>query len=454
MGSKRKSIVKNNLFITISFGIIIGIVFPFYTMLFVTFKNQMCFYLFSIGAIIAGIIVGLISFLITKVTILRVLSVLSERLKDISEGEGDLTKSIELISLDEIGEMIKYFNSTIQNIRSLILTIRRKSDALTETGNNLFSTINQTVSAINQISANQTSIKNQIVNQSDSITETNATIRQISHNIENLNSQIDKQASNVVQSSSAIEEMMANISSVTNNLLSNADNMNELILASENGKSDLEVVSKSIQEVTIKSEELLNISSIIQAIASQTNLLSMNAAIEAAHAGDAGRGFAVVAEEIRKLSESSGAQAKTVTSAVKQINESMNKLTRATVIIQKQFTAIDNKIRLVSEIENQIQISMKKQDSDSNEILKAVRKLNVITTQVKSGSNEMLTGSQEIFQESNNLGLISDEVSTSMNEITSNVDQIKIAADKVNDLGKENNENIEAIMNVINIFKV
>ena len=145
--------------------------------------------------------------------------------------------------------------------------------------------------------------------------------------------------------------MLANIASVTGVLNSDARNVAELAAASEAGRADLASVSERIREVARESEGLLEISSVIQNVASQTDLLSMNAAIEAAHAGESGKGFAVVADEIRKLAESSGEQSKTISASLKRIKDSMEAITLSTDKVMDQFEDINSRIRAVSERE-------------------------------------------------------------------------------------------------------
>ena len=375
-------------------------------------------------------------------------------LKDLSEGEGDLTKRLEVKSHDEIGEMSRYFNLTLDKVKSLVIAIKKQSSVLDEIGLELASNMNETAASIQQINANIQSIKNQTLNQSASVTETNSTMTQIIQNIQKLNEHIDQQATNVNQSSSAIEEMLANIASVTNALAKNEQNVTELAGAAEIGHSDLAAVSESIFKIAKESEGLLEVSRVIESVASQTNLLSMNAAIEAAHAGDSGRGFAVVADEIRKLAESSGNQSKTVSSSLKKIKEAMGSISGATATVLKQFESIDDKIKTVTEREHGIRNAMDEQNSGSKEILDAVGQLTDITAHVKSGSNEMFTGSQEIIRESANLGRITAEVTGSMNEMAAGVEQITTALSKINEISQENKESIAALTAEVRKFKV
>ncbi|MDR0589335.1 MAG: methyl-accepting chemotaxis protein, partial [Spirochaetaceae bacterium] len=291
-------------------------------------------------------------------------------------GEGDLTRQLEAHSKDEIGDMTYSFNMTLEKIRNLILVIREKARSLSKTGTELSTNMNTTASAITEIIANIQSLKNQMSNQNSAVDESGEAIEKISTGIANLNIQIDKQAESVSQSSSAIEEMLANIQSVTTTLIGNSGNVQELADASGIGRVGLEEVAADIQGIARESEGLLEINAVMENIASQTNLLSMNAAIEAAHAGEAGKGFAVVADEIRKLAESSGEQSKTISGVLKKIKDSIDRITRSTNEVLTKFEAIDRGVRTVSDQEENVRNAMEEQGQGSKQILEAVGRLN------------------------------------------------------------------------------
>jgi methyl-accepting chemotaxis protein len=414
--------------------------------------NQMTRFAIIVAAAALVLSVVVVYFVLNSTT--KPIVKVAETLKDISEGEGDLTRSITVSSKDEIGDLALYFNNTIGKIKNLVLVIKKEALSLNNIGNDLASNMTETAAAINQITSNIQSIKGRVINQSASVTETNATMEQVIANINKLNGHVENQSNNVSQASSAIEQMVANINSVTNTLVNNVSNVNTLKEASEVGKTGLQEVASDIQEIARESEGLLEINSVMENIASQTNLLSMNAAIEAAHAGEAGKGFAVVADEIRKLAESSGEQSKTIGTVLKKIAESIKKITVSTDNVLKRFEAIDSGVRTVADQEENIRNAMEEQGEGSKQVLQGVGNVNVLTQQVKSSSEEMLEGSKEVMKESLNLERVTQEITGGMKEMTSGADQVNIAVNHVNEISARNREGIETLMREVSRFKV
>ena len=369
-------------------------------------------------------------------------------------GEGDFTHGLEVRSNDEIGNIGRSFNITLEKMKTLIITIKKQAAALFDIGNALASNMNQTAAAVNQITANIKSIKSQVASQSSSVTETNATMEQITGTINRLSDHIDHQSVSVSSSSSAVEQMLANIQSVTDTLVRNAENAYSLSIASEDGRASLQEVAQDIREIAHESEGLLEINKLMKNIAGQTNLLSMNAAIEAAHAGDAGSGFAVVSGEIRKLAENSGEQSKTIGSVLRKIIASIEKIDRSTGIVLGKFEVIDTGVKTVTNQEANIREAMEEQGVGSHQILETISQLKDITHHVKDGSRKMLSDSWEVIEEGKRLEQVTQEITGGMNEMADGADKRNAARNQVNEISGKNKESIDILVREVSRFKV
>jgi methyl-accepting chemotaxis protein/CheY-like chemotaxis protein len=249
--------------------------------------------------------------------------------------------------------------------------------------------------------------------------------------------------------------MTANIQSVTKTLVQNTENLEILAEASENGKTGLQTVAGNILEIARESEGLLEINTVMASIASQTNLLSMNAAIEAAHAGAAGKGFAVVADEIRKLAESSGKQSKTTGVMLKKIKALIDSISKSSNDVLTRFDAIDSSVKTVSEHGLNIRNAMEEQEAGGKQILESINRLKDITHLVKNGSNEMSDSGDELTKKTSEFINISNQVVNTMNKIVGGaMSDIQLAIKHVDEMSIENNRNFIDLKEETEKFKV
>ncbi len=228
-------------------------------------------------------------------------------------------------------------------------------------------------------------------------------------NMQTLASASDDMAASVTESSASIEQMVANIKSITQVLETNAESVVALREASEHGKAGLTESTALIEQIATESNELVQASEVIQRIAAQTDLLAVNAAIEAAHAGDYGRGFAVVADEIRKLAEESGEQAKSIGKVLKQLKKSIDTGARSSSEAKSRF---DQVVELTGKVEDQeltIKAAMEEQSAGSQQVLEALTNMNELTVKVKEESDELLVTSQEVLAELRRLAVTHEE---------------------------------------------
>ena len=371
-----------------------------------------------------------------------------------STANGDLTKRLPETGKDEIAMASRSFNLTMRALGEMIGMVKKQSEVLFDIGNDLASNMAETASAMDQITSNIHGIKSRVLNQSVSVAESNASMEQVTVNINKLSYQIEHQTGAVSQASSSIEEMLANIHSVSDTLAINVENVRDLQESSQAGKSSLQEVVSDIKEIARESESLLEINSVMENIASQTNLLSMNAAIEAAHAGSAGRGFAVVAGEIRKLAESSSERSKTIGDVLKKVKKSVDKITHSTGNVLGKFEAIDRSVKTVAEQEEAIRRAMDEQNRGSKQVLHAAGQVSEITQQVKGESLEMLEGSKEVIYESKNLEKVTREITTGMNEMAAGAEQVNVSVNYVNEISVKTREGINSLLKEVSRFKV
>lgn len=248
--------------------------------------------------------------------------------------------------------------------------------------------------------------------------------------------------------------MVRNIQSTNDILQKNNQTVENMMEGADKGKRGMDSLSELVKEISDNSEGLLEAVNAIQNIADQINLLAMNAAIEAAHAGEFGKGFAVVAEEIRKLAETSNNQGRSITNVLRQLKKSIDKVSETTTSTQKLFESFYELATQVKEQELIIKNAMEEQNSGSRQILEAIEQISAITSNVKSDSSKMVSDSTKIKQVFEKLMSITYEVNKSIEEMSVGLSQINSSISKIQDITLINKDNISKVSDQMNKFKI
>lgn len=375
-------------------------------------------------------------------------------MKNISQGDGDLTIQLPVRKNDEIGQLSRYFNETLSKIRNSIRQVKDEVQTMQGTGNRLAENMSETAAAANEIKSNIDSVNSQTKKQSESVNQATGSISSITTNAKTLIHEIENQSSSVVEASSSIEQMVANIRSVTQILEKNSISMQSLNIASDEGKKSITMTVEFTGKIEEQSQALLQASTIIQNIASQTNLLAMNAAIEAAHAGESGKGFAVVADEIRKLAEDSNKQGKTITDNLKGVLTSIHQISESATSLQNKFNQIYELTQTVAQQENTIMNAMQEQSEGSGQVLEAMKLINDVTVNVKSGGDTMQESINAVNSEMSLLTRLTQEITSNMEEMALGTAHINESINSINDTTKQNRDSIDNLVTAVDKFKV
>ena len=368
--------------------------------------------------------------------------------------EGDLTDRVAVKKNNEIGRIMMNLNAAIEHSHTMIVTLKEEADKMSTIGSRLSSSMEETAAAIKQIGENVKGVKEKAMSQAAGVTETVATVEQINGRLSRLVSSIEMQADSINESSAVITHMAENTVKIAKTLNENNELIKTVYGQTKVGKDGARTANEIVKQIAEKSESLLEASQIIQNIASQTNLLAMNAAIEAAHAGESGKGFAVVADEIRKLAEGSNLQGKQIAAVIKETTEIIRNITEAGSRAEKTFIDVYELVSQISEKEDSILEVMQEQEENGKQVLDAIKRINGVTSEIDSASAEMLEGGTQIEQEMQKLAEITLETTDSMNEIASGADQITAAVAEVSDITQKNKVSIENLSNEVSKFKV
>ena len=368
--------------------------------------------------------------------------------------QGDLTRSVDMKRKDELGMLASNFDRAIENLRDLISNVKASSDDTVQSSDKLREQTESFSSAVTEIDTNIKSINSQFTELDESLAASSAATEEILANVSSLVKRIEDQSQTIRTTSAAVEQMAGSIQSVSSIAQNKREAAQDLVTLTQSGGEKLATANDHIEAISRSVDGILEMISVINNVASQTNLLSMNAAIEAAHAGDAGRGFAVVADEIRKLAESTAQNSNTISSTLSEVVQAINQAQSASVESGDAFGRISDGVRGVAEAFHEISGSNEELSHGSQEILRSATDLVQITEQIRGGSEEMQTGAREISASLLRVKDISGDTLSGLGKIGTRSQEIAQSLDHVLSIGRSTKENAEMLQENLEKFRV
>lgn len=404
---------------------------------------------FVLSTVFAAVLIGIM--------IVRAIIPLREVNKSIgaiASGDSDLTKRIDLVSNDEIGEVVKGFNKFTEKLHSIVSDIKTSENLLVTAGKDLEYGSEHIESQLLKIHEEIKNVNSKITDQSDDVDKTAGAVNEIAQSIQNLENMIGSQAAGITQASAAIEQMIGNINSVDKSVEKMYSLFTELEQNMSNTVKQQEQTNAKVQAISDESQSLQEANIVIANIAAQTNLLAMNAAIEAAHAGEAGKGFSVVADEIRKLSETSTTQSKTIGDQLNKITSEIGEIVNAANGTTQALDLISSGIASTTNLVTQIRNAMEEQEEGSKQIVAALADMNNSESDVKSAASQMTQNNKFILGEVQSLQNSTNTIKEHITDMTNDAAQIQEAGTMLSEISTSIKISIETIGKQIDQFKI
>ena len=337
---------------------------------------------------------------------------------------GDLTGVITCTSKDEIGLLAGTINNFLTSLKNVLSGIKQASEKNISVKNNLQQAVQDSSSAVDEIQANSESITKQIGRLNSQVTITGKEILAVNNQIETLNIDIQNQKGTITKSLETIQKVMSSLTDIATYVKNGKESSESLVNTIHVSQNDFGETYNRLVSITESADDIREITRVLSGIASQTDLLAMNAAIEAAHAGEFGKGFSVVADEIRSLAEASSLRAKEINKNIDGILTDLNEVKDSAGNTNKNFEIMHTKIDLLEEGMNSIHANVEETVTRGQTMVSSMGYLDQISVQIQDGSDTMEISSKKIKSFVSDLEHISTEVFTSINEINIGIHQI------------------------------
>lgn len=446
-------IVLRYLGFSIAFGVIAGLLFPFYAGFFVTYKSESLRLVFVLGCVAAGIAVGLVSFLIGRVTVLSVVKEMSRRLGDLADQDGDISRDLSIVSSDCVGHLASNFNRFQEKLRSMIVHLSELTERTRSVGFDLAANSTETSSASEQISSHMNMIRQQtdlLIEEAENVDSArlriNDSARLVSDNI-------DRQSEALTVLSSMVERTLDGIRSIADRTAQNTASILSFLGQSDSSLAHLASMAAKISEIEGSVSQIGELSRSIGETSERIGVLGINASIEAARAGAVGKGFAVVANEVRSLALAAQSNSARINEWLSSVAADVSEGVRLSALTESDLGGLLASMRgNVSDIRS-VTDRLSEFAGQADSMLKAHNDLVKVTIDVTESMVEMRDNTDVIEVSMNVLLDTADQNKHAIDEIALGIAEIAVDVNELNRVSSVNAGNIASLAEITGRFR-
>lgn len=419
-------------------------------------KNQLrkSMFFIIVQMVVLFLAIVIVIFFSLKFLVIDKVLYISDFFKKISIGEGDLTVTLEEKSSDEMGILSGNFNNFVGKLRDMIFHLSERVCLSKQIADKVASSTTEITANSNEIRATIFSSKDLNNDLHNEIKSSQTKVELIKKFINEELIEITKKQNNFIDNANSnIEKIFESINEISGKADERIKQTKELVSLGKKGESEMNETIKSINEISQSTSAIEDMMKVINNVSAKTNLLAMNASIEAAHAGDAGKGFSVVAGEIRELAEATGTNVKNISQTLSRINELIKNASDITLNTGKSIKTVISEVESMSEMINGMVTEVRQISNQGNTIIDILKNMVVSTDELNDGATSISIQINNINDTMSNTYRLSNENTNALDEISNAIHEITEAMINLSESGNENYEHLIEIEKEVSGFK-